>query len=58
MRKLKKRTAKKSAKWLIAEGLRQFMPGVSRMGGANPVDWGWGNSVKQHAPRGQDKKIA
>jgi hypothetical protein len=58
MTKRKKRPSKKIPKGLISESLRQFMPDVSRMGGGNPVDWGWGNSGKQHVPQGQVKKIA
>ena len=58
MKKSKKKTTKRRTKGFIHESLREFMPGVSRMGGVNPVDWGWGNSSKIHTLQGQTKKIA
>jgi len=55
-----KKTRKQQGKGtlIIEENLKAFIPPVSRMGGANPVDWGWSEHFNQAAHRAQNLKVS
>ena len=56
----KRKAIRKKKIIVIEESLRQFIPPVSRMGGASPPNWGWGSAAPQikqpQARREQAKK--